>query len=92
MEFVKGVSTPKQANNGNLMLQVLATQTGGKVLYGTNNIAKMLNQCLADAQEFYVLTFNAPHAAHPDEYNGIQVQVNKSGLKVRTRTGFYAQP
>lgn len=91
-EFVKGVPSPKLANNGDLMLQVIATQTGGKVLYGSNNIAKMIDQCLADAQAFYVLTFNAPHATHPNEYNGIQVQVNKPGLKVRVRTGFYAQP
>ncbi|HEV2485251.1 MAG TPA: VWA domain-containing protein [Terracidiphilus sp.] len=92
MEYVKGVSSPKQTNNGDLMLQVIATQTGGKVLYGNNNIAKMIDQCLADAQAFYVLTFNAPHATHPNEYNGIQVQVNKPGLKARARTGFYAQP
>jgi VWFA-related protein len=91
-EYMKGVLSPKQANNGDLMLQVIATQTGGKVLYGSNNIAKMIDQCFADAQAFYVLTFNAPHATHPNEYNGIQVQVNKPGLKVRAPTGFYAQP
>jgi VWFA-related protein len=91
-EYIKGVPSPKQADNGDLFLQVIATQTGGKVLYGSNNIAKMIDQCLADAQAFYVLTFNAPRATHANEYNGIQVQVNKPGLKARARTGFYAQP
>lgn len=91
-EFVKGVSTPKQANNGDLGLQVIAAQTGGKVLYGSNSMAKMIDQCLADSQAFYVLTFNAPHAAHANEYHAIQAQVNKPGLKVRTRMGYYSQP
>jgi VWFA-related protein len=90
--YTKGVASAKQADNGDLYLQVIATQTGGKVLFGSNNVAKMIDQCVADAQAFYVLTFNAPHATHPNEYNGIQVQVNKPGLKARARTGFYAQP
>ena len=91
-EYVKGVPSPKQADNGDLMLQVIAMQTGGKVLYGSNNIAKMIDQCIADAQAFYVLTYDAPHAAHANEYHEIQVQVNKPGLKARTRTGYYGQP
>jgi VWFA-related protein len=90
--FVKGVASAKQADNGNLYLQVIATQTGGKVLYGSNNIAKMIDQCLADAEAFYVLSYDAPTATHANEYHGIQIQVNKPGLKARTRTGFYAQP
>jgi VWFA-related protein len=91
-EYVKGVPSPKQADNGDLFLQVIATQTGGKVLYGSNNIAKMIDQCLADAQAFYEVTINEPRATHANEYHAIQVQVNKPGLKARTRTGFYAQP
>jgi VWFA-related protein len=91
-EYVKGVASPKQADNGNLMLQVIAVQTGGRVLYGTNNVAKMLDQCLSDAEEFYVLSYESLPAKTANEYHGIQIQVNKPGLKARTRTGFYAQP
>jgi VWFA-related protein len=91
-EFLKGVETPKQANNGDLGLQVIATQTGGKVLYGANDMGKMIDQCLADSQAFYEVTFNAPHATRANEYHAIQVQVNKPGLKARTRTGYYSQP
>ncbi len=91
-QYVKPVPSPKQADNGNLMLQVLATQTGGKVIYGSNNIAKMISQCLADAHAFYVLNYDAPHATHANEYHAVQIQVNKPGLKARTLTGYYAQP
>jgi VWFA-related protein len=91
-EFLKGVSKPSQANNGDLGLQVIAAQTGGKVLYGANDMGKMVDQCLADSQAFYVVTFNAPKATQANEYHAIQVQVNKPGMKARTSMGYYAQP
>jgi VWFA-related protein len=90
--FVKGVATAKDADNGDLYLQVIATQTGGQVLYGSNDIAGMIDKCLADAQTFYDLTYDAAAAKHANEYHGIQIKVDKPGLKARTRTGFYAQP
>ncbi len=91
-EFVKGVPTPKQTDNGDLGLQVIAAQTGGNVLYGSNNIAKMIDQCLVDAQTFYQVTYSAPHGRQANELRTLQVTVNKPGTKTRTRFGYYAQP
>jgi VWFA-related protein len=91
-EFVKGVSSPKQTDNGDLGLQVIAAQTGGNVLYGSNNIGKMIDQCLSDAQVFYEVTYSAAHARQGNEFHAVQVTVDKPGLKSRTRYGYYAQP
>ena len=91
-EFVKGVANPKQTDNGDLGLQVIAAQTGGNVLYGNNNIAKMIDQCLADAQVFYEVTYSASHPRQANEFHSVQVQVNKPGLKPRSRFGYYGQP
>ncbi len=88
----KGVSSERQVNYASLVLQVIAKQTGGLELEGSNDIAQMVHQCIADANSYYVLTFNPPAAAHANEYHGIEVRVNKPGLKARTRTGYYAQP
>jgi VWFA-related protein len=90
--YLKGVDAPAHADFGNLFLQVLATQSGGQALFGNNDLASLIDRCLADAKAFYVLTYQPPVAAHPNEYHGIEVQVDKPGLKVRTRTGYYAQP
>ena len=90
-EYVKGVDQPRHANYGNLLLGVLATQSGGQVLYGSNDLATMIDRSLADANAYYVLTFIPPPATHPNEYHGIEVKVGKSGLKARTLTGYYAQ-
>jgi VWFA-related protein len=91
-DYVKGVASPKQVDNGDLLLQVLAAQTGGKVLFANNNTYQLIEQCLADAQSFYVLSFTLPPASHKDEYHDFQVQIAKPGLKARTRAGYYLQP
>jgi VWFA-related protein len=90
--YLKGVTEPKHADYGNLMLQVLAIQSGGQVMAGNIELPALIDRCVADASAYYVLTFNPPPAAHPDEYHELSVEIAKPGLKARTRTGYYAQP
>jgi VWFA-related protein len=91
-EFLKGVSAEKQAQAGNLALQVLAYQSGGQVLNSSNDIAGLIATCLVDMNAFYVLSFDSPPADGPNEYHGLEVKIDKPGFKARTRTVYYAQP
>ncbi len=90
--FLKGVGSAKKVQNGNLALQVLSVQSGGRVLNSSNEIDKSIAICLADAKAFYTLSFDPPAADRPDEYHNLQVRIGKPGLTARTRTGYYAQP
>jgi VWFA-related protein len=94
--FLPGVKSVSQAYPQNLALSVLAVQSGGLVLNGSNDLAGAMANEIArsagDAQAFYVLTFQAPHADHADEYHTLQVKVDQPGVTSRTRTGYYAQP
>jgi VWFA-related protein len=90
--FLKGVSSAHEIEYGNLALQVLAVQSGGRVLNTSNDLGNSIAACLADAQVFYTLGFEAPAANRPNEYHSLQVKMNKRGLTARTRTGYYAQP
>lgn len=90
--YLKGVDGPKHVDYGYLLLQVLATQTGGKAFSAASDLAGLLDKCMDDARAYYVLSFSPPPASHPDEYRGIEVQIDKPGLKARTRTGYYAVP
>ena len=92
MQFVKGVSDIKHVDTGDLLLPVLVTQTGGQVLTGVSDLASLIELCITDAKTYYVLTYNPPPAAHPDEYHSIEVKVDRPGLKARTRMGYYSQP
>jgi VWFA-related protein len=91
-EFVKGVKKPRQVRLGNLGLQVLATQTGGRVLISNNDVASEIASVVADANAFYVLTFDGLPGDGPNEYHALDIKLDKPGLKALTRTGYYAQP
>lgn len=91
-EFLKGVKFASQAQAANLSLQVFAVQSGGRVLNSSNDITAEIAKCTVDAEAFYVLSFEAAHADHANEFHAIDVKVDKPGAKARTRTGYYAQP
>lgn len=90
--FLKGVPSYLKAQNGNLALQVLAAQSGGRILNSGNDLIKEITSFLKDTRAFYTLSFELPPADHPDEYHDLQVNIDKPGLKARTRTGYYAEP
>jgi VWFA-related protein len=89
--YVKGADSPKRVDNGDLMLPVLAVQSGGAMFYG-NDLAGLIARCMADTGIYYTVNYPAPPASHANEYHNIDVKVDKSGLKARTRTVYYSQP
>jgi VWFA-related protein len=90
--FLKGVTAEQQADIGDLALKVLVTRTGGRILGPDNDLVGQINQCIAEANAFYRLSFDPPRADHPDEYHDLQVQVNQPGIMVRTNSGYYNEP
>jgi VWFA-related protein len=92
VEFLKGITAPSKSLPGNLSLQVLAVQNGGRVFNSSNDVSAGISNCAADADAFYVLTFSAPRADRANEYHSLEVKVDKPGTTARTRTGYYAQP
>jgi VWFA-related protein len=91
-EFTKGVSSARNMQIGNLALQVLALQSGGRVLNASNDVTAQIALAASDATAFYTLTIKSPSSERPNEYRAISVRVDKPGLTARTRTGYYAQP
>jgi VWFA-related protein len=91
-EFVHGVKSARQADSGNLALQVFAVQSGGRVLDPSNDLASQIANCVQDLSVFYTLSFDPDHADHPDDYHELKVQIARPGLSVRTNTGYYSQP
>lgn len=90
--FLKGVSSAKKADTGDLALKVLAVQSGGRVLGPDNHLAEQIDDCIADANAFYTISFNPPAAQHADEYHDLKVVVDQPGATARTNSGYYNQP
>jgi VWFA-related protein len=90
--FLQGVKTAAQVSPPRVGLKVLAVQSGGLVLGPDNDMTAQIDHCVQDASAFYTLSFDAPHAAHANEYHDLKVLVDKPGLTARTNTGYYNQP
>jgi VWFA-related protein len=90
--YLKGVESPKQADSQYLALQVLATHSGGQVLSKSGNLSAQLMRCIADANSYYEISFEASGTDQSRAYHGIAVKTNLAKAEVRTLTSYYAIP
>jgi len=90
-EFFGGVSSPDQVSAAHFGLHVLAHQTGGRIFIENKDVAAQISACVADADSYYVLTFDSPPATDFGEYHTLAVKVNKPGVDVRTNTLYFAE-
>lgn len=90
--LARGVPEEKEMTASSLSLHSLAYQSGGQVFDKTGDLPAAIEQCVRDAEFYYVLSFDFPAAAKANEYHAIEVKVNRPGVVVRTNTVYYAQP
>lgn len=91
-QYLKPVREARRTDPGDLALQVFAAHSGGLVLYGSNDIAGEVSKCIADGTTWYALTFDPQRADKPNTWHDLEVKLDKAGLKIRTRNGYYAGP
>jgi len=89
--FFAGVEDQDQVSAAHFGLHVLAHQTGGKILTEMKDVAGQIDTCVAEAESYYVLTFDAPPAAAFGEFHSLAVKVGQPGLDARTNTLYYAE-
>jgi VWFA-related protein len=75
---------------GNYQFNVLARETGGAALYGRNDVDAEIDTAIRDGAGFYTLTYrpNNP-TSEPKKFRRIEVTVDRPGLTVTTRKGYY---
>ena len=88
--FLKGVTTPAQADSPNLAVQVLAVHSGGLVLNKSGDLPSQIRRCLADGSSFYEVTFDAASGDEVGVYRSTDVTVDRPGATARTNTAYYA--
>jgi VWFA-related protein len=91
-QFLKGVSKANQMQVGNLALQVVAIHSGGLVVGPDNDIAGLVQKCVADSAPYYEISFEPAAPDGPDEYHHLEIKVATPGLTARTREEYYAEP
>lgn len=90
--FLRAPRSLHDVELGQLGLQVVAQQSGGLVLNGSNDIAGLIQHAMAQSSGGYELTFTPAPGERENEYHELQVKVRRSGVAVHTTAGYYARP
>lgn len=67
----------------------LARQTGGRLIYNTNDIGGSLRRVMEDQKGYYLIGYRPGGETFNRRFHKISVRVKRPGLTARTRTGFY---
>ena len=90
--FLKGVSESRRMEPGNLALQVLAVQSGGRAIDFNNDVSSVLRQSVADTQNYYEISFEPAPPDPKNYYHRVEVKIAKPDLTARARMGYYGAP
>ncbi len=77
----------------NLQIQGMihhAAETGGRAFYNTNDLKTALRTALDDSELTYTLGYYPTHGQWDGKYRPIKVRVNREGMDVRCRKGYFA--
>ena len=71
-------------------MQEMADRTGGRAFYNTNGIDGAIRKSIEDGSTYYTLAYYPENKNWNGKFRKIHVKVNRSGVKLRYRLGYYA--
>src|SRR5215510_2279243 len=71
-------------------LVTLAGDTGGKAFLDTNDLGQVFDRVQKDTSVYYVLGYKSNNPLRDGRYRRIQVKVNRPGINLEFRKGYYA--
>lgn len=82
--------SPSRANFDTM--NILADRTGGRAYYNTNDIRGSIRRAIDDSRVAYMLGYYPTHRDWDGKFREIKVKVNRPGLELRSRRGYFAFP
>jgi VWFA-related protein len=74
----------------NPSLYSFAESTGGRAFVNTNDPASHVGGAFLESSTYYLVGFQSSDPGTDGRFRKIEVKVNRPGVEVRTRTGYYA--
>jgi VWFA-related protein len=68
----------------------LSTDTGGTAFFDSNDFAPAFAKVQADTSAYYEIGFHSTNPARDGKYRKLQVKIDKPGVKLEFRPGYYA--
>jgi VWFA-related protein len=72
-------------------LVTLAADTGGKAFLDSNDFGRVFKGVQDDTSMYYLLGYHSTNTAKDGKYRRITVKVNRPGVKIDFRRGYYAE-
>jgi hypothetical protein len=80
---------PDTVSTNQQVLYALAKGTGGFEIFNTNDFLQGLQKVAKEMNEYYNLGYTPPSQTHDGSYHKIQVKMDRSGVILRYRTGYF---
>jgi len=71
-------------------LATLATDTGGKTFYDLNDFGEAFRAVQSENSTYYLLGYTPSHTRSDGRFRRIRVEVDRPGVKVEARPGYFA--
>jgi VWFA-related protein len=71
-------------------LTTLSADTGGKAFLDSNDLGQVFDRVQRDTSAYYVLGYHSNNPLRDGRFRHIQVKVNRPGLNLEFRKGYYA--
>ncbi len=72
------------------LLSTLATDTGGKAFFDSNDFGPAFQQIQHDTEAYYILGFHSSDPRRDGAFRHLTVKVNRPDVKLEYRPGYYA--
>jgi VWFA-related protein len=79
-------------SNPLLWLRDLAQQTGGQTIAETNDLKAPLRAVMDEVRSYYEASYDPHVSASDGKFRHISVKVDRPGIEVHTRSGYFALP
>jgi VWFA-related protein len=72
------------------VMSTLSVDTGGKAFFDSNDFAPAFAQVERDTSAYYAIGFHSTNAARDGRYRKLTIKINRPGVKLEYRPGYYA--
>ncbi|MGD0681816.1 MAG: VWA domain-containing protein [Terracidiphilus sp.] len=72
------------------VMSTLSSDTGGKAFLDSNDFAPAFAQVQRDTSAYYAIGFRSSNSARDGRYRKLTIKINKPGIKLEYRPGYYA--
>lgn len=83
---------PPPGSKNQETMEELASRTGGRAYYNTNDLSKAIREAVSDTKVVYTLGYYSSEEKFDGKFHNIKVKVSDSGVSLRYRKGYFDLP